>query len=80
MTVTSAVKTPATESAMGVTTYTATVTYESVEYSDSRDLTDIPKLPSGGQYTLVMVSAAVVAAVVLLGAAVCLRASRKGSV
>ena len=65
---------------MGVTTYTATVTYESVEYSDSRDLTDIPKLPSGGQYTLVMVSAAVVAAVVLLGAAVCLRASRKGSV
>jgi len=80
VTVTSAVKTPATESAMGVTTYTATVTYESVEYSDSRDLTDIPKLPSGGQYTLVMVSAAVVAAVVLLGAAVCLRASRKGSV
>lgn len=42
--VTSAVKTPATCTQKGVTTYTATVTFDGKEYTDTKDVEDIPML------------------------------------
>ena len=48
--VTSAVKTAATTSAMGVTQYSVTGTYDGFAYSDSKDVTDIPVLEP--EYTL----------------------------
>jgi|GEM_PF-4750336 len=41
-TVTSAVKTPATCTEMGITTYSVSGTYDGFDYSDSKDVTDIP--------------------------------------
>lgn len=44
VTVTSAVKTPATCTEKGVTTYTATVEFNGVTYSNTKEVTDIPEL------------------------------------
>ena len=43
-TVTSSVKVPAVVSMMGITTYSVAVTYDGVEYTDTKDVQDIPAL------------------------------------
>ncbi|MCD7845277.1 MAG: hypothetical protein LUG57_05375, partial [Oscillospiraceae bacterium] len=49
--VTSAVKTAATETEAGVTVYTATVTFNGVEYTATKELADIPATGTSGDAT-----------------------------
>jgi len=69
--ITSTVKVQPTRSEMGITEYRVSGTYDGFEYSDTKDIQDIPATGggSGNGNTLIYVAIAVIAVLAIAGAA-----------